>query len=387
MGGLICIMFSVGGVVLLGLSGSSGYYWIVSFFILGGANVCVFMCVVSLAKTMPEQAPLFVSLCIGMFDFSAIIFFTFDKIYQGTSLSFESICLGYAALAALCGICVVRYLPPKDAVSGIQDDFDAFVREDSAMARPDAARNSTRKSEPAKPRASETVTSLACAPTYILLTLMMTIFNLKNTFFVATFSEQLQALVDDEKSDVTEGGQKFLNELFNIVFPIGGAMVVPFSGWFLQKYRYMDDYGFWLVLLLGLGHGVANLSSNLWGQAASIVVFSILRSLKWTVFTDFVNKTYEMKFLGRLLGMGNFFVSTIGLLVYPAIQVAEPSHINPGKAWDRFVLVNAALTVLECVCICFPLYLTRKRWKEAAAASGIRGSGAPMRSPLLAEFE
>ena len=38
-----------------------------------------------------------------------------------------------------------------------------------------------------------------------------------------------------------------INFVFNISFPIGGALVVPFAAYFLNKFRDRKEAGFWLV--------------------------------------------------------------------------------------------------------------------------------------------
>lgn len=202
-----------------------------------------------------------------------------------------------------------------------------------------------------------------------------------------TLAEQLDALVAYKGtsifgSGISQSDADNINTFFNIMFPVGGALVVPLSGYFLETFRHKDDYGFWLVLFLGLTHGVANTLSSVGAQYLAVVLFSLLRSLKWTVFTDFVNKTYHVRFLGRLLGMCNFVVSTLGLLVYPVINVAEPPNTDPSKSWDYFVRVNIFLTFLECLCICFPIYLTRKRLNGIAV-----GASGASSSPLLVNDE
>jgi hypothetical protein len=83
------------------------------------------------------------------------------------------------------------------------------------------------------------------------------------------------------------------------------------------------------------------------------------RLYQWTVFYDLVNKTFHLKFLGRLLGITNFFVSVLGLIVFPAQNLAmHPSgDQSPSAKVHRFFLVNVVLTGLEAACVVFPFML------------------------------
>lgn len=72
----------------------------------------------------------------------------------------------------------------------------------------------------------------------------------------------------------------------------------------------------------------------------------------------------------------------MGLLVYPVIQLAEPKGVAPAEAWAPFVRVNLALTLLECLCACFPAYLTYQRLRSSPSALS---DSAVLKSPLLAE--
>lgn len=97
--GTVTLSVSSLAVVMLGFGGRNGWYWTSALFFLGGFNVCVFMAVISLAKTMPANAPWFISLCLGLFDVSALIFWVFQLLVRHAYLSFRWICLVFAACA------------------------------------------------------------------------------------------------------------------------------------------------------------------------------------------------------------------------------------------------------------------------------------------------
>jgi hypothetical protein len=91
-----------------------------------------------------------------------------------------------------------------------------------------------------------------------------------------------------------------------------------------------------------------------------------------------VNKTFHLKFLGRLLGITNFFVSVLGLIVFPAQNLAmHPSgDQSPSAKVHRFFLVNAVLTGLEAACVVFPFILWQKHTKINHRMSITDGRGA-----------
>ena len=291
--GAVAVAVGSGAVVMLGFGGSNGYFWLAALFLLGGFNVCVFMCVISLAKTMPATGPWFISFCLGLFDMSAIVFLGFRMLRFDAGLEFQSICIGYAIISACVGCLVIPLLPRAEDSLEIQNEFDAFHEDDGktkhgtyeavggadeAVEAAAAAGSPVQAAEESVNPEEEFLCFHATSTSYIGMTVFMTVFNLKNTFFVATFSEQMLAL--HENGVMTADQMKKLNLVFNFIFPLGGAAVVPFSGWFLSKFRARQDAGFWLVLAIGLVHGTLNLIPSLAAQYAAVLCFAMLRSLK-----------------------------------------------------------------------------------------------------------
>ncbi len=82
-------------------------------------------------------------------------------------------------------------------------------------------------------------------------------------------------------------------------------------------------------------------------QYIAIVLFPLLRSLKWSSISQFLFTHYPFQYFGRLLGVLNVAIGVTNLGVYPLYASAK-AH--------TFLFPNVFTTCLEAVCIAVPMY-------------------------------
>ena len=132
--GLVAVLTSGIGIIMLGFGNDEGIYWMFSFFLLGGFNCCVFMCIISLTKTVPQISAWFTSFCLGLFDMSAFVFFAFQQVHSHFGVKFWKICGAYAILAVGTALCVLPYLPQREDNEEIQKNYDKVRGKDTYAA-------------------------------------------------------------------------------------------------------------------------------------------------------------------------------------------------------------------------------------------------------------
>lgn len=248
----------------------------------------------------------------------------------------------------------VYELSMTDHRPGVRDRLLAAASKDS----------DTRDSDPDGGRDSiPSVTALARRPHVMAAVLFMCALSLKNSFFIGTLGAQV-AYIDptgEHASDVALA--------FNVVFPLGGLVSLPISSWLLTVNRDSDHRSFVVVLVLALVHAVLNMLPSITAQYGAVAVFALLRSLKWSVYSDFVIRNSPMERIGGVFGITNIAIGIANLGVYPLDDIVHR------LAGGSYFGVNLGLTIVEAVLVVVPWRLWRKNSRYDA--------GSLLRSPRL----
>eukprot|EP01116_Phalansterium_solitarium_P018922 TRINITY_DN515_c0_g1_i4.p1 TRINITY_DN515_c0_g1~~TRINITY_DN515_c0_g1_i4.p1 ORF type:complete len:445 (-),score=128.21 TRINITY_DN515_c0_g1_i4:573-1907(-) len=338
------VVLFAAGTALASLGPANDAFWYVGVVTWAFTSPGFFTTSLSLSKLFPDHSAVVTTLIICLFDASSGVFFILQLLYDNLNISWQHLCWGYGVLVVVVGIPTAFMLPGKDNVESIDAKYDGS-RDPS-----DEPDDFADADDLLLPDIDEvrSLWSYVFEPKYILAAIFMAVFSLKNAFYIGTLGQQIARIVPEGDND-----EDLVNLVFNAVFPAGGLVSIPISALLLSFNRQRDYNIFGFVLLLGIAHGILNLLPYLSTQYAAIGVFAILRSLKWSAFSEFIVKHYPLRLMGSLFGISNLLFGCFTLLVYPITVATE--ELNAGS----FFCANLVLTVLEGCMIIMPIFLLR----------------------------
>lgn len=244
-----------------------------------------------------------------LFDASSGLFFLLQLAYAARLASLPALLCGFAAAVAVVGAAAAALLPSRADVAGVDAAYeaekagrgDALLGGSAPLAR--VTSGVLPMLEPALERAAAqreharvggrsrwaAVCSYASQPRFRLAVMFMAVFTLKNSFYIGTLSQQMEALGGGSAS------ASFVPLALDIILPVGGLLCIPLSSYILVRWRDADHVSFGVVLFLGVTHGALNLAPLAGPQYAAVAVFAVLRTLKWTCYAEFIVKHYPLE--------------------------------------------------------------------------------------------
>lgn len=362
----VAIAINTLGALLLGLTETWPFAIWLAFAFLGGAAPGIAMGISSLPKTFPAQLSTINALISSLFDVSAGVFYLMNLAFFHADLSLRSIAWFYGGTVLILGAVEVALLPSHRELALIQAQYsDWEARQPQAVQRGDIQSAPDESQTPLlQGRASllaalnpQTFRESLRDTRFLFSMLFMSVLNLKNGFYIATFTQQADDVAHSSSA------ASALTTTFYIVFPFGGLLAVFVASWLLNTYRERDHAVFLFTLALCLVHATLNMIPVVATQYAAIAIFAVMRSLKWAAWNDFMQKRYRLEFFGSLFGLANVVVALSGLLIYFFSWLAYQQRASK----NQYLLPNAILTAIELLCVAFPL--TLYRWHVRRQAS------------------
>ncbi|GAB5359004.1 hypothetical protein AAMO2058_000507600 [Amorphochlora amoebiformis] len=184
-------------------------------------------------------------------------------------------------------------------------------------------------------------------PRYILQAIFLVVVNTKNQFYVATFADQIEYFSTKEEARLS-------NKLFDIGFFLSPIFATPFVIVFLGRFRNRYDKVFMLLWIMTMCHGLLNTfgKESLSCQLLAMVVFFVLKPLKWAAAAEFLHQPpYSLSMYGRLFGIVSVLCGVGSACIFPLTAMAY-------RYWNgSFFIPNLILTAVEGGVVIFPIYL------------------------------
>lgn len=148
---------------------------------------------------------------------------------------------------------------------------------------------------------------------------------LKANYFIASLRQQYEYLLSPEQG-------RTINQVFDILFPIGGIISVPFTNTLLNH----TNLPFILALLVSLStiHGIINSIPTLWTGYASTILYVFYRPFLFASISGYVVKalgfrTYAIGYgiLVSLAGLGNFVIPGLDALTIRVLR-GSPAPVD-----------------------------------------------------------
>ena len=203
--GALCVMM---GLVLMGINSALGNdaLWYLTFFMLGVGGPGVFLGSFSLQEKHPHLRAVMTALAASFWDGSAIVFLAFNALYFGGFGSLGSISAFWLALSACLAAATFLSLPTWKEMTSLREgdaagasaliSTDESLTDNAADCEPhdESADSSGKRAAPSTPgtdRAPASFASEFFRRDTALMLLFMSVYNLKSSFFITTFSDQV----------------------------------------------------------------------------------------------------------------------------------------------------------------------------------------------------
>jgi len=370
--------------------------WYLGFVFLGVAGPGVFMGCLSLGQKYPRLEPVITAFAASMFDSSSIVFLLFQLLYLQAGLG-----LGTIALVWL-SVCLLVSAPTYFTVPTW-----AFLQNDRAQSGPlpslpslppaaEAAAAGSPQAEGAQaPPAAEggapaklgpgAVWAYMRRPETLMMLAFMSVYNLKSSFYIETFSDQIRQLFDEKTSGhhhrtaaarcrhhthscvatrcVPACRRRQLDALFNVSFPVGGLVTSLATSMILQRYPRRPDVYMTVTLVAANLFGLLQLLPLASTQVLAAMLFGPARTFQWACYFHFMTEpsNYPSAVSGRMLGYGNLIIALVGDTFPFLLTRFVDSGTWPARRRSRYGLVHAVLQLLVLGCLGFPLYLRAKQ--------------------------
>ena len=385
------------GLGLLALAAATNLdsLWWLAMLALGSSGPGVFMGCLYLGEVHPRVRAAISGVGASMWDASALVFLLFGTAYFATidgSSSPSRVGLPVIALSWMCvcvcvGVPTWWALPSQAQLLQQRATMPVALATDGERAGQSQCFGEALADAPAKRVSKAEVqdnTFLSCLARRdtALMLLFMVVYNLKSSFYITTFADQMSLLFPDPVA-------KGLATTFNIAFPLGGFATSMGAAMLLEILGEREDLYMTLVVLLAITVSVYNLLPFVGNQFASALLFGPTRTLQWACYFHFLAlpRRYPPQFVGRLLGYSNLVVAFGGDAPVALLSSFVTRSDMLGSVLKRYVSVHLALLIALVCALALPYHLHGQynmRQQRVRAAAQDRGRRQKKASPRAA---
>ena len=257
------------GLFLLGLGARTGndFLWLTSLLCIGVSGPGVFMGCLFLGERYPRLHAVISAAGAAMWDASALVFRLFAMLYFASvpggaksggggdkpSIGLDTIAFGWLLLVVPLGLLTFRALPSKQLLDRLR--AEGGEASSQPLTQADEAGGTSKpspKAEEPPSLAGASFLSVFCRNDTRLMLCFMGLFNLKSSFYIATFAAQMRGMFLPPTADS-------LADTFNIAFPVGGFFTSVVASILLDRLGEREDLYMSLVVLLAIMFGIYNL--------------------------------------------------------------------------------------------------------------------------------
>jgi len=349
---------------------NSSWLWYVAFFCLGISGPGVFLGSLFIGEKHPELRAVVTSFSAAMWDSSAVVFLGFHALYFESGMGLDHICILWLSVCIVLGVATRFVLPTLEDVQRLRVEASGGApTEEVVPSAEDSAEDA--KAEESLALAGEVLTERSPKGESfteqffrydtMLLLAFMSVYNLKSSFYITTFEDQMLELFPIDTAES-------LALTFDAAFPVGGFFTSIVASIVLEKFGTREDIYMSIVLLLAVTFGLCNLLPFVATQYISALLFGPTRTIQWACYFHFLSlpSRYSAEYSGRLLGYGNLVIALVGD-VPPYLLNNFVTSGSIGSISDRYLLVHLVLQLGLLCCLALPIHLTYGRRRTPSA--------------------
>lgn len=355
----------------LGFAKAPAEYFTVCYVLIGSGNPLLYISAFNFGKLYPKSSNLLLSVFIGCFGFSSVIFYVFHVLHFDYGLSSRTIFTWFSFIPILLGLVGIFVLPPNPYHIQRAKKLEAsLLAGDEATERtPLTSASKTSDMEAGQNTFSENVVHAApsdeiplkersitqqlLTPQFAAQTMFFCWGMLHQNFYLGTIGDQIYMFAGDDEQ-MREAAALILTK-FSIFYPIGCIMAILPVGTLVRNCSV--GVSLYVYCVANTIFSVLSIVPNVDVQWATSAVYVIVRVGFFTVMSTYSSTIFGFQNLGTMFGCAGCLAGMASLL--GTFLSERALHVD-----HSFLPVNSILLVGAVVNFAFPTIMLLKKWQK-----------------------
>lgn len=392
LGPRICFLAGFFFVVMgsLGFAKADASFFTLSYVLIGTGNPLLYIAAFNFTKLYPQSSNMLLSVCIGCFGFSSVIFYIFHIIHFEYGVSSRQLFFGFSFIPIVLG-CIGLFILPPDPYSvqrqkklerlqqlkqdlhldeeGATNDESTPLKAQSASdkitlsgSNVEVAIASTdsngESSEEVVPLVEQSIFQQLKSPQFILQTLFFCWGMLHQNFYMATIGDQLFMMVpktnDASSSSAALTATAILTN-FAITYPVGCILAILPVGALVRNCSVATSL--FVYCFANLLFSAFTLIPNVDAQWITTGIYILVRVGFFTSMSTYSSTIFGFANLSTMFGCAGCLAGLTSLLG----SLLSHRALNVDHS---FVPINTVLVVGAVICFGFPWTIASQKWQR-----------------------
>lgn len=380
LGPRFCFLTGFGLVILgsLGFAHASSQYFKVCYVLIGSGNPLLYISALNFGKLYPKSSNLLLSVFIGCFGFSSVVFYIFQLLHFELGWSSRQIFVRFSTLPLFLGIIGIFVLPPdpyhvqrEKKLKALLDAKDLPANETTPLN--DSAGVTIKMSDaelghevtldghyPADdidpeivPLKNQSIGQQLQSPQFLLQTAFFCWGMLHQNFYLGTIGDQIYMFAGDDP-DLRTLAATILQK-FSIFYPLECIMAILPVGALVRN----CSVGTSLLVYCTVSTIFSGLAlvPNVHVQWVTSAIYVVVRVGFFTVMSTYSATIFGFQNLGTMFGCAGCLAGLVSLL--GSILSDRALHVD-----HSFVPVNTILLIGALCSFAFPIVVIVKKWQQ-----------------------
>lgn len=383
LGPRFCFLTGFTLVVLgcLGFAKASSDHFTICYVLIGSGNPLLYMSAFNFGKLYPQSSNVLLSVFIGCFGFSSVVFYAFHVVHFQWGLSSRQIFLGFSTIPIVLGILGIFILPPdpyhlqrekKKRKAQQLESLGVIIPSEKTPLKSPSATNSPDAELGQEEGSGDTVLEEAAAavmkdlplkecsigqqlksPQFLAQTLFFCWGMLHQNFYLGTIGDQIFMFAGDD--DSLRMTAATILQKFSIFYPIGCIMAILPVGALVRNCSVGTSL--FVYCTANVIFSITALIPNVHVQWATSGVYVLVRVGFFTVMSTYSATIFGFQNLGTMFGCAGCVAGLTSLLgTFLSDRALHVDH--------SFLPVNAMLLAGALVNFAFPTIIAVRKWQK-----------------------
>ena len=376
IGPRVCFLL---GFFLVAL-GSTGFarapetYYTLCFVMIGSGNPLLYISAFNFGKLYPKSSNLLLSVFIGCFGFSSVVFYVFHVLHFEYGLSSQEIFTWFSCIPALLGLVGLVILPPDpyhvQRAKKLQASVDAAFEEatertpltTAITSKLSGVEEGYTKAEAAVvgsaaefllPLKERSITFQLITPQFLAQTLFFCWGMLHQNFYLGTIGDQIYMYAGDSE-DQQDTAASILTK-FSIFYPMGCILAILPVGMLVRHCSIAVSL--YVYCFANVLFSILSIIPNVNVQWATSAIYIMIRVGFFTVMSTYSSTMFGFQNLGTMFGCAGCVAGMVSL--FGSLLSDRALHVD-----HSFLLVNSILLAGDVANFAFPTIVLIQRWQQ-----------------------
>jgi hypothetical protein len=360
--------------------GSTGFarapetYYTLSFVLIGSGNPLLYISAFNFGKLYPKSSNLLLSVFIGCFGFSSVVFYVFHVLHFEYGLSSQDIFTWFSCIPALLGLVGVFVLPPDpyhvQRAKKLQAALDAALGEatertpltsaiTSKLSRVEEGYNKAEATvvggaaEFLLPLKERSIPFQLISPQFLAQTLFFCWGMLHQNFYLGTIGDQIYMYAGDAE-DQRDTAANILTK-FSFFYPMGCILAILPVGMLVRHCSVAISL--YVYCTADVLFSLLSIIPSVNVQWATSAIYILVRVGFFTVMSTYSSTMFGFQNLGTMFGCAGCVAGMVSLL--GTLLSDRALHVD-----HSFLPVNSILLAGAVVNFAFPSIVLFKQWQQ-----------------------